>query len=95
VRNTDCSLTRTARTGTPRAFINPSDGTISVRIAASMLNTAPNLKAPVGFGTVLCGLRGDTAAASGGTADATRGGTEMVIANPVRPAVRGKADVSR
>ncbi|HEX8077542.1 MAG TPA: hypothetical protein VF511_06985 [Chthoniobacterales bacterium] len=84
-RNTDGSLTTTARAGTPLGFINQQSNSVTLRINASMLNTAPNLKAPIGFGTVFCGLRGESFAAGGGTADATRGGTELVIQNPVRP----------
>lgn len=83
-RLSDGSLARTPAAGSPeRTFINQQDGTISVRISATKLNTAPR-KTPavehpaIGIGTVLCGLRGE-ATLSSGSFDGTRGGTEMKI----------------
>ncbi|MGZ5004973.1 MAG: hypothetical protein ACXWG7_05385, partial [Chthoniobacterales bacterium] len=71
-------------------FFNQSNKTISVRIRASVLNTylatLPGSHPAIGFGTVLCGLRGNTTELVGSGVDPledeTRGGTELTIGNP-------------
>jgi hypothetical protein len=87
VRNFDGSITRTVRGDADRAFFNSQNRTITVRISSSKLNTylgtLTGSHPPIAFGSVLCGLRGQTSIGNANALeDETRGGTELVIANP-------------
>ncbi len=90
VREFDGSTTDTvapAPAKADRGFFNQQNQTISVRVAAAKLNTLlPAGHSPIGFGTVLCGLRGRTFQGSSLVLeDFTRGGTEFTVSNPFGP----------
>jgi hypothetical protein len=90
VRTSSGFLNDTDRGPADFVFFNQSNKTISVRIRASVLNsylaTLPGSHPSIGFGTVLCGLRGNTYEFLGSGVDPledeTRGGTELTIGNP-------------
>jgi hypothetical protein len=85
VRNFGGGIDLTERGDADRAFFNSQNRTISVRISSSKLNTYLSGlgHSTIGFGTVFCGLRGETSLATGiPLEDSTRGGTEFTIGNP-------------
>ena len=87
VREYKGTTTDTVQGTATRGFMNQQDGTITVRMATGPLNTylagRTGSHPAIGFGSTLCGLRGNTfVGSSAGLEDNTRGGTEYTIANP-------------
>jgi hypothetical protein len=91
VRNFSGGTNDTTQGSADRGFFNQSNNTISVRISVNTLNAyldsihAGDASKHIQFGSVLCGLRGNSLqSTSFGLAleDYTRGGTEFKIGNP-------------
>lgn len=85
-RTTSGGLTLTQRGNADNSFVNAPNKSITVRIAANKFNGYLNSigHPTIGFGSVLCGLRGQAFenVSGSGTTDSTHGGTELVIGNP-------------
>jgi hypothetical protein len=83
VRNSDGSITYTDRGPADEGAIDSTNNTITVAVAASKLNAFVTHGPPIGYGSVLAGLRGSTFLVNpDGKRDIARGGTEFTIPSP-------------
>ncbi|MBA3961613.1 MAG: exo-alpha-sialidase [Chthoniobacterales bacterium] len=85
IRNFDGSTTDTVVGNADRGFFNQQNKTITVRISSAKINAILTGAGhpTIGFGSTLCGLRGQTSVVSTvSLEDFTRGGTEFTITNP-------------
>src|SRR5882762_1723424 len=83
VRNSDGSITYTDRGTADEGSIDSTLNTITVAVAASKRNAFVTHGPPIGYGSVLAGLRGSTFTVDPrGRRDIARGGTEFTIPSP-------------
>lgn len=84
VRNSDGSITYTDQGPADAGAIDSTSNTVTVAVAASKLNAFVTHGPPIGYGTVLAGLRGSTftTPSADGRRDSARGGTEFAIPSP-------------
>ncbi|HVH72006.1 MAG TPA: hypothetical protein VNB49_12945, partial [Candidatus Dormibacteraeota bacterium] len=90
VRNSDGSITYTDRGSADSGFVDSTNNTITVIVAASKLNAFVTHGPAITYGTVLAGLRGSTFTVNAdGRRDIARGGTEFTIPSPSGPGCQG------
>jgi hypothetical protein len=82
VRNSDGTLTYTTQGAADSGSFDPVNKTITVKVSASKLNPFVTHGPPVGAGSVLAGLRGQTFTSNANAKrDIARGGTQFTIGN--------------
>lgn len=86
VRNSDGTITYTTRGAADSGAFDPVNNTITVKVSASKLNPFVTKGPPIGNGSVLVGLRGQTFTSQvNAKRDLTRGGTLLTISNCPMP----------
>ena len=80
VRNSDGSLSYTMQGAADSGAFNTVNNTITVKVSVSKLNAYVTHGPPIGVGTTLCGLRGQTFTSQvNAKRDIARGGTQFTI----------------